>query len=228
MKLYWILGIIFLLNAALYAQSEPTKLKVRKSNAVESIRDLKKGGAIIVRLKTKHRKIAILERNVRGLEGKPKRQERYEKMLNGTLKYRDAVNSAMIEGFRDSFSFCPVYFMYDSSSSRLHRGAREGLFLGQDLNIDPSIAIQEKNLFIVDFQKESAEFPFDVLKMRRLTEKLEDPFPYFAQVRESFLNEINTPRIAGAAKQWSKRLSRFYTKRLDKIAVLEAKEKEEP
>lgn len=225
MKVYWILSFLLPFSLLLNAQTDPTKPKVRKSNAIESIRDLKKEGAVVVRLKTKHRKIAILERNVRGLENKPKRQERYKKMLDGTLKYRDIVNLAMIEGFRDSFSFCPVYFIYDSSSYQLHADATTGFFLDEDLKIDPSISLKEKHIFVIDFQEESAEFPFDVIKMRRLKEKLEDPFPYYAQVRESFLNEINTPRIAGAAQQWDKRLARFYTKRLDKIAAMEAQEK---
>lgn len=226
MKVYWILSLVLFFNIVLTAQTEITKPKVRKSNAIESIRDLKKEGAVIIRLKTKHRKLAILERNVRGLEGKPKRQERYKKMLDGTLKYRDAINSSLLAGFRDSFSFCPVYFIYDSSSYRLHNGAKQGFLLGDDLKIDPSIVIEAKHIFVIDFQEESAEFPFDVLKMRRLKEKLEDPFPYYAQVRESFLNEINTPRIANAAQQWDKRLNRFYTKRLDKIEEMEAVKKE--
>ena len=74
-----------------------------------------------------------------------------------------------------------------------------------------SYDIQEfiKYIFIINYKKKSSEFPFDVLRMQKLHERLDDPFPYYMQLRESWLNNVNSPRAAQAVIQLDKRLNVF-------------------
>ncbi len=61
-------------------------------------------GALLVRLQTKSRKIAILERagNVAAAN----------KVKNDQIK----VNMSIVKAFNDAFTFCPVYFFYSEDS----------------------------------------------------------------------------------------------------------------
>ena len=54
--------------------------------------------------------------------------------------------------------------------------------------------------------------------MRKLKEKLEEPFPYFIQLRKSWINNVNTPGAARAVIRLDRRLKRFYQKTLEEEA----------
>ncbi len=204
-----------MLGSSVNAQRDDIVLtKEKKEFAFKSIQDLKEG-ALVVRLKTNQRKIEILERNLRNPNLTKAQRRRQEAILEGTLKVRDDFNKAIGNMFRDSFSFCPVYLMYDTCSKALNQGVREGLFLGEDGKIDPSIKIQAPHVFIVNYKKSGADFPFDVLRVRRLEEKLEEPFPYYVALRESWINQVNSPRAARAVEQLNRKFYSFYSRALE-------------
>lgn len=210
-----LLFMLFMLGSNIFAQRDDIVLtKEKKEYAFSSIKELKEG-AMVVRLKTNHRKLAIIERNLRSPNLTKAQRKRQERILAGTLKARDEFNEAIGTMFVDSFTFCPVYVMYDTCSSALSKGVREGLFLGKDNKIDPSIKIKEANIFIVNYKENGAEFPYDVLRVRKLKEKLENPFPYYVALRESWVNQINTPRASRAVRQLDRKFYQFYQRSLE-------------
>lgn len=221
MKNCILLFILLMLGSNIFAQRDDIVLtKEKKEFAFESIKELKEG-AMVVRLKTHQRKIEIIERNLRSPKLTKAQRKREEAILAGTLKNRDEFNEAISTIFRDSFSFCPVYIMYDTCSKALNSGVKEGLFLGRDGKLDPSIKIETDNVFIVNYKKRGAEFPFDVLRVRKVEEKLEEPFPYYVALRESWINQINTPRASRAVRQLDRKFRSFYIRALDYDKKLE-------
>lgn len=188
--------------------------KEKKEFAFNSIKELK-NGALVVRLQTNHRKIAILEATLRDPKLKPAQYKRHKAILDGTVKRRNEFNETIAKMFADSFRFCPVYLMYDTCSDALAKGVRKGLFLNKQLQPDTSIELPEPNVFLVNYVKSNSDFPFDVLRVRKLHEKLDDPFPYFASVRESWINAVNTPRAASAVAELDRRFRRFHARALE-------------
>lgn len=210
-----LLFIICMLGSSLFAQRDDIVLtKEKKEFAFQSIKELKEG-AMVVRLKTNHRKLEIIERNLRNPNLTKAQRKRQEAILEGTLKVRDEFNETIARIFLDSFTFCPVYLMYDTCSNALNSGVREGLFLGENKQIDPAIKINEAHVFIVNYKERGAEFPFDILRVRKLEEKLEDPFPYYVALRASWVNQINTPRASRSVEQLNRKFYSFYRRALE-------------
>ncbi|BDS14786.1 hypothetical protein [Aureispira anguillae] len=199
----------------LFAQRDDIVLtKEKKEFAFNSIKELK-NGVLVVRLKTNQRKIEILERTLRDPNLTKQQRKRHQNILEGTIRSRDEFNQAIGKMFEEAFSFCPVYLMYDTNSTALTNGETKGLFLNKKGELDETIELESTNVFIVNYKKRSAEFPFDILRVRKLKEKLEDPFPYYVAIRESWINQVNTPRAAAAVTQLDKKMASFYQRALD-------------
>ena len=79
----------------------------KKAHSQQSILDLR-DGVLVLRLKTNHRKISILQQNARSSRLTSKQRERYQKILEGTIRRRDQFNKALAKIVIDSFTFCPV------------------------------------------------------------------------------------------------------------------------
>ena len=211
---FLILGLLYWAGTAIAQRDDIVLTKEKKEFAFNSIKELKEG-ALVVRLKTNHRKIEILERTLRNPKLTKQQRKRHENILAGTIKQRDGFNKAIAKMFMDSFRFCSVYLMYDTCTQALNNGTREGIFLDENHEYSSSITLKESHVFIINYKKKSAEFPFDILRMRKLKEKLEDPFPYYAAIRESWVNQVNAPRASQAVVQLDRRLHKFYDRALD-------------
>lgn len=210
-------------QATLWAQREDIPLlKERQDFSARSIQELKNNGAIVLRLKTFHKKLAILERTLQSQELSPAQKKRHQAIYEATIRRRDAFNESLKSSFSKSFEFCPVYVMYDTSSKPLASGVRKGIFLNEQGEVDPTIELGEKHVFIASFKEKGATFPYDVLYVQRLEEKLCEPFPYNVPIRESWVNDINAPRAAKAVEQLDKKLAIFLERAID----YQAKQKE--
>jgi len=173
--------------------------KENRLAAFAAIKEMKNGGILVVRLETNHVKIRALERNLSDPNLKPAKRKRLQGMLDETTIRRDAINQTLANTFSDSFNFCPVYLSYDSSANTLKNGAKSGIFLNRELKIDPSIQLPDSaNIFIAYYHEKSGEFPSDGLMLRKLLKTLKDPFPNYTAIKESFVNDINTPRLRKA------------------------------
>lgn len=204
-----LLGIGYLHHAT--AQRPDMVLpKEKRALAEQSIKDLKEG-ILVVRLQTNHRKIQALENTINSSQIKPNQKKRYEQILAVTLQKRDEFNVAISEMFIDSFGFCPVYVMYDTSTKVLQSGATNGIFINQQRELDSTITIPaDVPIFMVNYRVKSGDFPFDVLVIRALEHKLDEPFPYYAPLRASWVNNINTPAARKAVVKLDNRLQRYY------------------
>lgn len=210
-------AILFLILAlflgALSTQAQRNDLltpKEKREHAQTAIVDLKERGAMVLRLKTDHRKISLLEKTIASTTITETQRRRHEKLLANTIRSRDAYNEALRSAFTRAFDFCPVYIMYDTSTRYLEQGMRSGMFLNGNKQLDNSIQLDEEAIFLVNFKSKSADFPYDVLRVRRLEEKLEDPFPLAVPIRESWLNEVNSPRAAKSVEQLNTKLHNYY------------------
>lgn len=184
--------------------------KEKKAYSQKAVIDLK-NGVLVLRLKTNHRKIAILEQNAKSTRLSQKQRDRYKRILDGTIQRRDQFNSALIRAVMDSFSFCQVQVIFDTSTTSLRNGLRQGIFLGKDMKIDPMQSIDPQTpVFLLNFQENNSQFPFDILLIQRLSEKLIEPFPYFVEVRESWINDVNTPGAVRAAARLDRKLWKYY------------------
>lgn len=236
MLLKYSLSLLFTLISLnfLWAQRADIVLqKERKEFAYQSIKELKEG-ALVVRLKTNHRKIQLLENTLKSSTLKKNQRKRHQAMLDGTIQTRDDFNKAIAGIFMDSFKFCTIYLMHDTSTTTLKKGVKSGIFLDSNQVVDPSIKLTETNIFVINYKKTSSEFPFDVLRMQKLKERLDDPFPYYMQLRESWLNQVNSPRAAQAVVQLDRKLKGFYSralfydqKKAEKAATKKAKKEKE-
>ena len=125
--------------------------KEKKAHSQQAIIDLNKG-VLILRLRTNHRKIALLEQNARSQQLKPKQRERYQRILEGTIQRRDQFNKALVNIVMDSFTFCPVAIMYDTSSSSIRKGVRRGIFFDRELKRNDQFTIEkDMPLFFYEF-----------------------------------------------------------------------------
>lgn len=192
--------------------------KEKKAYAQASIIDLKERGALVLRLRTNHRKITMLEQTLASKRLTRQERRRHQRMLDNTIKRRDLFNESLRHAFTNTFDFCPVYVMYDTSSTQLKSGVRSGIFLNNQREIDPNITLTEEAVFLVNFKDKSAQFPYDVLRMRRLEEKLEAPFPYVIPIRASWLHEVNSPRVSKAVLALQAKLKRYHARVLQQQA----------
>lgn len=197
-------------------------LKERQDFAARSIQELKNNGAVVLRLKTNHRKLTIMERTLRSSKLTDAQRKRHQAIYEATIARRDAFNESLKGSFLNNFDFCPVYVLYDTSSKALARGVRAGIFLNEKGEVDPNIQLTEAHVFIASFKEKGADFPFDVLLVQRLEEKLVEPFPYYVSIRSSWVNDINAPRAAKAVVQLNQKFNIF----LERALEYETKKKE--
>ena len=204
-KFNLVFAIIFL-SVKLFAQ--PTfKSKDNRLESFEAVKEMKYGGVLVVRLKTNYVKIRALEKELTNPNISASKKKRLQSILVETISRRDALNETMAKTFLDSFSFCPVYLSYDSSANSLKNGLRKGIFLNSSLQIDADISIPDTaKIFIAYYHEKSGNYPSDGLMLRRLGSELADPFPHYTAVKESFLNEQNTPRLRKVILMLDKRL----------------------
>ena len=170
--------------------------KIHRDEAFQAVKELKYNGALVVRLETSHVKIKAFENNLKNPKLKPAARKRIQSFLDDTRERNEIINRNLMNAFSDSFNFCPVYFCYDSSAGTLKNGARKNIFLNKELAFDSSVEIPDAaNIFVIYYHEKSGNYPTDGLMMRRLNKVLEEPFPAYTPVRESFVNEVNSPRI---------------------------------
>lgn len=121
-------------NAADYKDPEQFEKfrKRRMSIANWQINELKKNGAIVVRLKTNKTLINDLIAQGKTDLAAEKEKEQY------------VINANTYAAYKDYLKFCKVYFIFSNSSDSLLNGARSGIFLDSTLKVDPSITMNEK------------------------------------------------------------------------------------
>lgn len=135
--------IVFLwLSVVSFGQDTLTR-EERINLAKENIKELKEG-VLVVRIATNNNKITELERLTASGELDAGFKKQLEKELDKTVRDTENMAFAMRDAFTNGYLFSKqVYFIPDTVSSQLFDGVRKGIFLNEDMEIDPSIAIDQ-------------------------------------------------------------------------------------
>ena len=198
--------LLGLISTALQAQAERKIIPAKQ--AIVQLRD---SGVLLIRLRSFARTLELKRAALDNPKLTLSQRQRQEKIIKGLERDRDAINRALMEGAR-TWTFCPVYFAYDTSNRALLAGERQGMLLDTaSLSILPDLAIpSDKQIFVLRFQDSGQEFPTDVLRLETLYAYLASPFPYYATVRKSFAKETPHDNTLKAMKRLHKRLEAYY------------------
>lgn len=152
------LCLLFVLAVPFTALGQSAGVYIASANEKERAEQLLEKlstGVLIVRLHSDRRKIDELER----LSSRPgmdeKAKKRFHKMLETTREENLAENRAIMDAIHLNYDFSEIFFMHDTASHLLKSGAKSGYFLNQDLEIDPSITLNNDNWLILHLRRES-------------------------------------------------------------------------
>jgi len=216
MKIYTLLlSMLIVCSTDLNAQVDTARMQLHhpeRWQAYEAIHNLKDDGILIVRLDTRTRKLAALDAVLANPNLKDGQRKRAERQRDFTIEDRDETNAVMGEFFRDSFRFAPIYFVYDTNSHHLGTETMVDHLVdwnGKRFESATVDSIPQKHIFLVDYRVGGGTYPYDVLLMRRLEEKLVEPFPTHVPVRSSFVNNKYAV-LEKSIQRLDSRLYQFY------------------
>ncbi len=126
------------LIASAFSFANVDSLPSDKDLGRQYITQLKDGGALIVRLKSRDKNIAAYRNS--GNTAIAEEMEEKDRTLN-----RQIMNA-----FNTQFRFCPVYFIYARNSKKFMEGARN-IFVNEGLREDSAIEFNHSFFLFVDF-----------------------------------------------------------------------------
>jgi hypothetical protein len=192
--------ILFFIAGSVNISAQDTPYSDRKEIANEAIK-LLKDGILIIRLKSKHNKLVALNEL---LEQKTPNTSEYEDIqaeIQNTIYERDRFNRSLVESFEKGFTFSDIYYVYDTASTSLRSGVRQGIFLNASLELDPNIEIPDKPFFVGKIGNTNSASTTGVealVLMDRGLNDLERPFPYYVRVNSIervFLRVFNPRKL---------------------------------
>ena len=217
--MYRILGLFTLVLILSLTTRGQDLTRLRKEKAKEGIQSLYEDGAIVVRLASKAKNIAVLEKSIQYGDFNKRQLKRYQRTLERMIEERDRTNEIILKAFKDSFHFCPVYFIYDTSTHSLKNSIEDSHFLdwvdGKIQRV-ADIKCEENPLFLVYYQIAGQDYPFDVFRIEGLQNKIDSPFPQHVAVRSSFMTNSKEMLIAKAVDRLDNNFKKFYLKSIKK------------
>jgi len=130
--------LIVALFASAFSFANVDSLPSDKDLGRQYITQLKNGGALIVRLKSRDKNIAAYRNS--GNNSIADEMEEKDSVLNRQIMY----------AFRSQFRFCSVYFMYARNSKKFVEGERN-IFLNESFQEDSTIEFNNSFFLYVDF-----------------------------------------------------------------------------
>lgn len=167
----------------------------QKATAGEQIRALR-AGVLVVRLSTNARKVEALEKLV-GTATTDKARHRYQGMLEDTRKETQNQNLWIMAAFRKNYNFSKLLFMPDTAAVQLKSGVRAGIFLNENVQIDPALTLGEGSFFVAYYGESSSSQTSGNEGITMADEAFHDlryPFPFFvgrSSVRRMFERIFN-------------------------------------
>ncbi|MCU0348587.1 MAG: hypothetical protein MUC59_16740, partial [Saprospiraceae bacterium] len=172
--------------------------KLVKQEALDSARAnirYLKANTLVVRLRTGSSKIKALEKLIANPNTDSKYIQRYESMIEKEKTRTRDENRFIMEAFKSQYSFSnAVYFMPDTAIVRLKSGTTQGIFLNEQMEIDPSIGLKG-NYFVCYYGENSSDLYTNIegitIVDKNLT-PLKYPFPSFVGVTgiRRFYNQL--------------------------------------
>lgn len=163
-----------------------------RQQSAASIRMLK-NGALLVRLRTSENYINVLMRRGDKAGAEKVRQEQEEK------------NRAIVNAFRDNFTFCPVYFFYSNVSDEIRAGKQKGNLL--NVNFQTDTTFSGSNYLVGEFGATAITKIEGFLIEDKDYEQMDEPFPYLTRKNRGGFRERSVPEMARDA---SRNLQSYY------------------
>jgi hypothetical protein len=185
-----------------------------------------KQGTLVVRLPSNQRKIKALEASLDKAEPNTSRARWLEKELAYTRESTLEFNTNMVKALNEAYTFSGLRFTYDYFTPQIKTGQWEGIFLNEDLEVDPSIGPGEGQPFLLTFGRTQKEASDGIEAMVLMTNKLErfpKPFPYYQRLNdfEAFIGSLfpkdnqkeeDALRLVG---KLDKKLNKYYNQASD-------------
>lgn len=183
-RAFFLISLIFYsINPGICQEEEPLSLKERRALAVSNITELHEG-VLIVRLQSQQKKMQALQELIDGGELDDKTEKKMREQLVRTKAKTAHFNRAIIKAFEQKYRFSNILFMLDTASISLKNGARAGIFLNQDLEIDPMLTLDDQPYFILRFgytRSNSGQNIEAMIVMDDEFNDLESPFPFYVR-----------------------------------------------
>ncbi len=209
---------IILMAVALSFTASAQSAKERARSAAQTLQD----GVLIVRLVSNHRKIEAYKEMLGNPEIGEGQKKRIERFLAETETKTGKRNRSIIQILKEEFKLCPLYFMHDTASHQLLKGARNGIFLNERLEIDPLAGIDNIPFLVLKFAFTDPSSTVRAEAMIFMDEKMEElkaPFPYAFSVNNAGLAfTYVTSKDRQFEKHFRKRVIRM-NKRLKKATT---------
>ena len=141
-------------------------------------------GVLVIRLSSYRNKINTLERLLKDENISSTKRETLEEELALTIHSRDTSNISLVKAFRQEYKFSDWLIMYDTASASLKKGVQSGIFLNRQLELDPSIHLNDRSYCVVQWkhtEEESSSGLRSLVVMDREYQQLERPFPYYTR-----------------------------------------------
>ena len=183
-RMYHIILIVIGISTSLVAQEKFSLINHRKEKAAQQIFKLKES-VLIVRLPSHHNKIEAFENLISETDISGKSRQSLIESLENTRSERDQFAQETMAAAQRYFSFTKVLFMYDSAQVGLTKGMKSGIFLNDQLKIDPSISLKVDTFFILRFGfpgHESTNHITSWIVSDRDLNDLQRPFPYYSRI----------------------------------------------
>lgn len=152
--------------------------RVRNVKAIDHI----KKGVLVVRLESKSNNIEKLTEAIENPDIDLRMNKQLKRQRHQMIEERDAFNKDLMLAFKNDYDFSDYVFMMDTSSVHLLDGVREGIFVNENCEIDPSISIEGKEFYIMRIGKlvgaNTTRIDGLIVTDKELND-LQKPFPYY-------------------------------------------------
>ncbi|MFK7806807.1 MAG: hypothetical protein AB8F74_03305 [Saprospiraceae bacterium] len=176
-------------------------------------------GVLIVRLPSKNNKITAFQEMMNRSEMSKAKRKNLKERLEETINERDKKNVAIMNAFKEYYTFSNYRFVYDTAVVHLFRGDSRGHFLNDDLQVDSTITVFMGDPIYTLKYGQTSSSEANSLEGFIITDnsnvELKKPFPYFiktayppASFFRAFFGKATTPSYDKMAYRLNKKLNK--------------------
>lgn len=191
----------------------PSARKINKKNTAKAIKQLKNGGAVLYMIRDLKTSSSMLK------------EKGYDKLAESKEAEAKKKNQFIIGSLAKKFTFCPIYFFYQSDLEKIQRGEISGNLVDTNLVKVPGLSFNHNYFLILDYgdvYDETGKIYSDTAKSdlsgkmslkndsfvfkNKYLSQLTEPFPFFQTCHYPY------KEIYIKIKRINKRLNKFYEK----------------
>lgn len=174
-----------LLCFPLISYAQDVSKEEREKKSAKAISELRKG-TLIIRFPSHRKKIEALEK---AANANPAKADIIQANIAEILAERDRDHSELVAAMKEHYTFSKLLFMYDFESRNLLDGAREGIFLSDELTPDPSIGMKTEYFYVLSFGSAGESGVEAYVVHDSNMNEMYRPFPYYFK-KNNFWNVL--------------------------------------